>query len=130
DLADPRLALPSPVATGYGTLALEGPFSPTEGRRITFFAPDRPGEATVPVFADRVSGKVVRLWVGKLTKDRPACFHALPAGKEHKGTIPLYEYTDTDGRRLYLPGEAKAPPGFRRASSPLCRVWPNPWAAR
>src|SRR5262249_10991329 len=123
DLADPRLALPQAVADPPAAPAAV--FSPPEARRLAFFAPDPARTSTVRVFAERDKGKLVRLRLKAEKGEKPA-FHALPAGKELPGTVPLVEWVDGAGGRRYVAGERPLP-GWQRARV-LCRVWPNPWA--
>jgi hypothetical protein len=128
DLADPRLALPAAVWGLHGAAAGRPAFfTPVEPEKIAFFALDRPGQGTVPVFAEREKGKLVALRVGKAANQKRAFFHALPAGKDAPGTVPLYGFTHQGGGRQYIAGEGGARPGYQRSAAPLCRVWRNPW---
>jgi hypothetical protein len=63
-------------------------------------------------------------------------FFALPAadtnpdGISSKGQSsvirPLYEYRDSDGRRVYSINPELTEHDLKRNSEPLCRVWRNP----
>jgi hypothetical protein len=134
DLGDRRLALPVAVyrlADGgrLGTLAAvrAGPKHPP----VAFFALDRPGQGTVPVYETAVPGREWALRVGKApdaAKSSPL-FHALPAdaAKPPATAVPLFEFSHKDGKaRAYSTDAAWSRPGYRRAERPLCLVWRNP----
>src|SRR5262249_61068302 len=91
-------------------------------RPIAFFALDRPGPGSVPVYSD--GG---RLWVGE-GKGAPL-FHALPAETKQPPTmaVPLYEFVHEDGKqRAYVTDAAWSKPGYRRTKGALCLGWRNP----
>jgi hypothetical protein len=133
DLADPRLALPvaiysllSPGQTScFGTIAdlpARQPLQPA------FFALDRPGKGTVPVYA--LEGKGGSRGLTRVSSSPVArvLFHALPA--DHKPNqpllAPLYELIHEDGRRTCTTDPNWSGEGFRRAERPFCLVWSNP----
>jgi hypothetical protein len=145
DLADPRLVLAVPVYDLSEGAEPPGAFGTRSrwkagmrARRIAFFAPDRPGQGTVPVCERTGDGDSRILQVGDPPRsadgDKPApVFHALPA--EIKAppptTVPLYEFRHEDGaRRAYSTDRSWSRPGFRRSERPLCLVWRNPMRAR
>jgi len=157
DLDDERLRLPVPVyrlvENGGGRNGLSGYYTKPDVPRgarlnelaIPFFAPDRPRKGTVPVYQVR-QDQGVRLTLSKPeapTDAAGAFFAAPPGGAADRGTVPLYEYADSQtGERFYSvrasldpsedPGDTvidelpRDPGRFRRAQEPLCRVWPNP----
>jgi hypothetical protein len=117
DLGDPRVMLPVAVyRTGEGQFTL----GDEKGRKeVAFFAHDRPGKGTVPVY-----GMEGRLRAGK-GEGKPL-FHALPAGMKDAPatTVPLYEYRHRDGkRRVYTTDAEWTREGFTRSREPVCRVW-------
>jgi len=135
DLDDPRLALPVPV------YALPGPEGvdrfgralgvPTgHGLRAAFFAPGRPRPGAVPVYDFGRDEGHRSLHVGKPPDARAVMlFFALPADTTPApaGTVPLYEFVHSDGkRRAYATDKEWSRPGFRRSERPLCLVWRNP----
>lgn len=142
DLADPRLALPVAVyevANGDGTTRLaprSGPPEPLEPRpaRVAFFAPDRPGLASLPVREETDPSGARLLSVGSATEKpdgrRPApAFYVLPddAGTPKEGTARLYEHQDEPGGKRTYSVEPSA--RRNRPAGPgkvLGRVWPNP----
>jgi len=150
DLADPRLALPVPV---YSLSDQEAPdqfgtardlSAEQAGRPIAFFALDRPGIGTVPVYAGETeeSGRAAphsRLQVGApgarilansaTGHQAEPVFYALPAETKEPPatTLPLYEFVQENGpKRAYSTAGPRALPGYRRAEQPLCLVWRNP----
>ena len=143
DLSDPRLNLPVAVyaaseASPPTRFAPRKPGAEAEAdpgdRPIAFFALERPGEGTVPVF--EATGDGAGLRVGEPPNREPGAtsgpvFHALPADlPEPPATaVPLYEFTEeAGGKRAYSTAEAPPGPGFVRAEKPLCLVWRNPRA--
>ena len=130
DLADPRLALPVAVygdrSGDFPGLRLSDRPGPEvqQAAPIAFFAPDRPMEGTLPVYA--------RGWAleagksGTPPSDRHARFHALPADMQDPPptTTPLYEYTnETKRESVYSTDPAWSRAGFVRAEKPFCLVW-------
>jgi hypothetical protein len=119
DLDDPRLALPVPIyrTTAQGgllELAARSGLGPEQGpHEIAFFAPDRPGIATVPA--------------GKRGSE-PAFYALPPDGPAPADTVPLFEFRRDSGSGPpsdYSVDETPRP-GFTRTSRPLGRVWKNP----
>jgi hypothetical protein len=109
-----------------------GPIGPHEKapRHVAFFAPDRAGIATLPVYEDDTAGEA-RLRVGdsRGSEDRRGArplFYLRPAEDPDLGvaTDPLYEYEDGgSGRRVY----SVSPPGTSaRHVRVLGRAWRNP----
>jgi hypothetical protein len=153
DLDDPRLYLPVPIyrAEGKGergAVYRARPELPEEADQVSlaFFAPDRPRKGTVAVVEEPVAqggGQEPRAPAGvgvKLTLQVPAAsgetsealtvaFYALPpdhpAGPNDP-TVPLYEFVDRQGRRIYTTRESVVEPGYTRSPAPLARVWPSP----
>jgi hypothetical protein len=133
DLADGRLNLPVPVyrISGKGEERLGGLPPGDKGNLppIAFFALERAGAGTVPVYAEKDG---FRLVVGKAPGAKEGdklapLFHALPADTKAPPatTQPLYEYIREGGKdRLYSTEAPKA--GYRRSERPLCLVWRNP----
>jgi len=128
DLADARLSLPVAV---YDVSAGEVParFATLRDledepgkRRIAFFAPDRPGAGTVPVYGGRGL---------TLAGTGDPLFHALPAdvADPPATTVPLYEFVpEKQGDRAYTTDASWSREGYRRSDKPVCRVWRNPMA--
>lgn len=142
DLADPRLALPVAI---YEVPAGDGPphLVTRRGRgesgdappaRVAFFAPDRPGLATIPVYeqADPSGGRVLRVGSAPAPGGGPGSapsFYIRPDGPSipNDGTVRLYEHRDAPGGRatysLEKPARSGGPTTEGRV---LGRVWPNP----
>ena len=101
DLADPRLNLPVPIYEVAGRYVPKSP-----GRRVAFFALDRPKPGTVPV-------------------GEPALFHALPVDFEEppSTTTILYESRAKDGSPAYFTDETRL---ALEPARPVARVWRNP----
>lgn len=118
DLSDPRLALPAPVyvvkdAEAAGGLAF-GPTIPDaeRDRSIAFFAPDRPGLATVAAGGGETG---------------PPLLYMLPADSELAETTPIYEYSkDGTDLRTYSIDADRPGAGYTRSTKPVGRVWKNP----
>jgi hypothetical protein len=141
DLSDRRLTLPVAIyelPAGRGTVRLASRHGlssarGTEYNRVAFFAPDRPGIATVPVYEQVDATGRQRLRVGIVdspfegTDPEPLFFilpddHSGPAG----ATFRLYEYTNETGGHSYSlrgPGTGARSPSAARV---LGRVWRNP----
>lgn len=121
DLSDARLNLPSPLydLSDSETFGARQPNRPT-----AFFALERPGGGTVPIFARR--GKP-GLQVGA---SATPLFYALPVEtKNPPATVtPLYEFVN-GSRHAYSTDSDWSRPGFRRAPQPLCLVWKRPTRA-
>lgn len=134
DLADPRLNLPVPVydhpgAFGFATGSEHaGPGPPR------FFALERPGEGTLPVWQGRTEdGGRPALRLGEPEDGVAPLFHAMPAETKDAPatTVALYECVSDDGRAwVYTTDPSKAPAGFRAADRPLCLVWKAPNSVR
>ena len=129
DLSDPRLALPVPIYQLPGNalapvrLAPEKPASDglaTAARRVAFFAPDRQGVATLPVFEGNDPGSGQSLRVGSAQEPvEPAgvrpLFFILPADiKDYTAaTVPLYELHAEGGAARVYATELRTPKGAR-----------------
>jgi hypothetical protein len=144
DLSEPRLALPvaiyqTPVSAGAAARleaksALNGA-SATGGRRVAFFAPDREGIATLPVYEeyDVKAGQRLRVGTGGRSSDpagpRPL-FYVLPVDlKDYtSATVLLYEQQSVEGNaaRVYTVEPRGPQGGGRLTSKALGRVWKNP----
>jgi len=137
DLSDRRLALPVAiyeVPGGRGAVRLVSNqglsrAQATELSRVAFFAPDRQGIATVPVYEHVDSTGYQTLHVGDGDGiDSEPIFFILPddhSGKE-RDTVRLYEYrNESRGRRYSIeaPGTGGRPTSGARV---LGRVWSNP----
>lgn len=112
DLDDPRLNLPVAIYDlGDGRYRPRSP-----GRPVAWFALERPGERTLPVYED--GGKLVS---GNPPDGRQPLFHALPAdlAEPPPATALLFE----EGGSYVL--ETDRPPGEGRRG-PIARVWKNP----
>ena len=122
DLSDPRLALPAPVFgvkddESAGGLAF-GPAIPeaSRDRSIVFFAPDRPGLATIAAGAGKTGAPL---------------FYMLPADSELAETTPIYEYSkDGTDLRTYSIDADRPGTGYTRSEMPVGRVWKNPGPSR
>jgi hypothetical protein len=126
DLSRPELALPVTVyRLSEGTFATAaGLEAGREAPPVAFFALDRPGKGTQPVYAVPGQGLKVAAQPSSVV-----AFHALPADAKDppKTTVPLYEYVSEDGKqRAYSTDASGSRPGYRRAEKPLCLVWKNP----
>jgi hypothetical protein len=131
DLADPRVNLPVPLynLSGEGPPARFGTVRELKAQQsvpAAFFALDRPGEGTVPVYA----GDKGTLRIGA-SEDRQSVplFHALPADSKQPPatTTPLYEFVHKDGRKRAYSTEGKwSSPGYERSAKPIGLVWRNP----
>ncbi|HXG09022.1 MAG TPA: hypothetical protein VNK04_04470 [Gemmataceae bacterium] len=137
NLADPRLALPVPIYH-LSDPAAANRFGPVqrlpagrERRPVAFFALDRPGRGTVPVYEHpgEDGGVVLRVGEPPPRGKAAALFHALPASTREPPatTLPLYEFVHKDGkRRAYATDPSGLLPGYERAKEPICLVWRNP----
>lgn len=141
DLSDPRLVLP----VAFYNLSDEEDAPPRlgsadrldqsrSGRPVVFFACDRPTEGLVPIYEVPTNGPGARLQVGAPprspadTQQEPL-FYALPADTESPpdSTVPLYRHVHSDSQKcLYLPGNSRSVPDYRRVEPPLCLVWRDP----
>jgi hypothetical protein len=143
DLSDRRLALPVAVyadRVGRGVVARltlkpaaaeEKPDSP---RTVAFFAPDREGIASLPVYEEFDPNRGQTLKVGSAAKAvdpggaRPL-FFVLPADvKDYTAaTVPLYEHIQEGGQGRFYSTDARGQ-GVSPRSAPklLGRVWRNP----
>ncbi len=140
DLGDPRLRLPAPVYQ-----LSQDPAKPRFGRwqdievghpvpTIAFFAPDRPFTGSVAVYREKTADGSDRLAVRQAPAQDPAAappFYALPGDTKSPppGVVPLYESVRADGKGRMYPATAAAPAeGYQRSDTPLCFVWPDPYA--
>ncbi|MBX6315024.1 MAG: hypothetical protein IRY99_19235, partial [Isosphaeraceae bacterium] len=125
DLSDPRLHLPVPVYRWkdedgnevFGTKARR-----RQGRTVAFFALDRPGPGTVPIWETRDENGTRQLVVGERPGSSPL-FHALPAAEQSapETSAPLFEFIHKDGsRRTYSTDPEPPTPDYRRSERPLC----------
>jgi hypothetical protein len=140
DLSDPRLALPvavylSPASSGaaarlvMGAAAKDG--GPSGGRRVAFFAPDRAGIATLPVYEDfdARTGQTLRVASGGQPGGPQPLFFLLPADlKDYTAaTAPLHEWrAEGNAARVYSTDARSPQGGARWTSKVLGRVWKNP----
>jgi hypothetical protein len=134
DLSDPRLALPVAIyvqtkpnrSQRFGNF-LSDLWKEDGTGPLAFFALDRPGFKTVPVYESALG---LQIGPPKLKQKENArlVFHALPADMPNSPatTVPLYVFKHKDGRRVYST-DPSPPLGFQRVEGPLCRVWhPHP----
>jgi hypothetical protein len=131
DLADPRLNLPVAVYnfSEEGPPARFGTVHEWKAKQpvpVAFFALDRPGAETVPVYV----GDNGALRIGE-SKGRQSAllFHVLPADSENPPvtTTSLYEFVhESGGKRAYSTDGNWTSPGYKRSEKPICRVWRNP----
>ncbi len=138
DLADPRLAIPGPVyqrsddlPDRFATRRQPRSRAAERRKRIAFFAPDRPGENTVPVYQVKTDDGRHVLRVGNLPETSRATilFHAVPldAKPQAKTAQPLYEFSrPKDNRRAYSTDPSWSAPDFDQRGRPICQVWRNP----
>jgi hypothetical protein len=141
DLADERLALPVAIytfttASSHTRLATATAMPESVGsREIAFFAPDRPGLASMAVRECRDGDGNQSLVVasdgagtGSSTGDTPPVFYALPAkgDKPPPGTVLLYEFRQQTGPSRYYSVVEDPRPGYRRTPEPIGRVWKDP----
>jgi hypothetical protein len=147
DLADPRLALPVAiyvVTSASSRVRLAPATAMPENRgsqEIAFFAPDRPGLASVPVRESRDGNGDQRLIVaggadnsksaGSAIEADPPLFYVVSAkaDKPPPGTVFLYEFRQTTGPSRYYSVVSNPRPGYERAAEPIGRVWKNPGRA-
>ena len=145
DLSDRRLALPVAIYEaskdrGPARLVTRKGVSESAGAApgpIAFFAPDRPGNDTLPVYeqVDSAGQQTLRVEAEgppKTGKDGGPLFFLLrdDNGKRAPATLRLYEYTDASGGRSYSihpPETAGRPAAGARV---LGRVWKNPGQSR
>ena len=142
DLSDTRLALPVAVyelAGPVGSIRLAPRAGRQEDRndpprRVAFFAPDRPGIASLPVHEESDSTGALVLRVGTAPTSpggpgRAASFYLLPdsPGPSKDGTARLYERYDGPGGKLsYLVDTSGRGGRGPEQGRVLGRVWPNP----
>ena len=132
DLEDPRTALPVPVrltnlkAGQQAAAAIcdaESLALVSDWSTIAFFACDRPGPGTIPIY----------LADGRLTPQGTGAplFHGLPAQMPEPpdATRPLYAYIDPrTGQAMYATQQPAV--GLVQQPQPVCRVWVNPFRAQ
>ncbi len=139
NLADPRLDLPVAVyriagegsqgerfSTLRGSVRRDG--RGLDGRRIAaFFASERSGAGTIPVYAATASGEGLTL--EKPTPRAEPVFFAIDpaAAKPPAATVPLKRFVSPDGERtVHAVDSASVPAGYHEEKTPFVRVWPNP----
>jgi hypothetical protein len=145
DLSDRRLALPVAIyeqPADHGVVRLVSktglfPARATEPRHLAFFAPDRPGIASLPVYQDLDPVGRQTLRIG--SSGRPAdgtdpepCFYLLPDdhARQDPTTVRLYDYPLEKGGHHYsvqTPGSGGRPAAGAKV---LGRVWRNPGRPR
>ena len=92
----------------------------------TFFALDRPGKGTAPIFAGPM-GTLQSYKMGE--RNAEALFHALPADFRQPPltTTPLFEFVHKgSGQHAYSTNSGWTSPGFERSEKPIALVWRNP----
>jgi hypothetical protein len=138
DLADPRLFLPVPVYAMRDDASNLRTLRDVEHKdrigSIVCYAPDRPRNGTVPVFASSAETGKIMLSLEKRTGQSPrVAFYAMPP-QENPGsdatpnmTALLYQYRQANtGQVLYSTDAALAKAGYVRQPTPVCRVWRAP----
>jgi hypothetical protein len=142
DLSDPRMVLPVAIyeeRSGPGgsvrlTTKLQQAGRAATAQPVAFFAPDRPGIASLPVIEqfDSAHGQTLNVPAGA-NEPGPAggqpLFFILPADvKDYTAaTIPFYEYREeATGRRSYSVDPPNSNARSRRTPRLLGRVWRNP----
>lgn len=133
DLGRPELSLPVPIyalsdAGPAGPIGPGGGLHPERhGRRVLFFAPDRPGLAkTVPVRAVPNAAGRRDLVFGGMQGD--VLFYGVPATTTGmRATIPLMEFVHDDGvRHAYSTENDWTAPGYRPTGRIIGQVWRAP----
>lgn len=135
ELDDKRLFLPVPVYR----IDAEYPIyvtgdkisSTTRVLDIPFFAPDRPRDGTIPVFAYREekNGMVILTSKKPELPDATIIFYALSpeTTSPPPATTPLYEFIHTKtGHRVYTTSSLCEDYNYKRSEQPICYVWNNP----
>ena len=143
DLSDPRLALPVPIYQNAARPEATARLAPkaranerssTAALKVAFFAPDREGIATLPVYEeyDVKAGQTLRV----SSSGGPASpsgalplFFILPADIKDftSATTPLYELTQASaGARVYTTDSRSAQGHAGWTVKVLGRVWKNP----
>ncbi len=147
DLSDSRLALPVAVyevvsAAGsvprLVTRSIDPDHETTAPRSVAFFAPDRPGIASLPVYEQRDAEGFQMLVVPSAsqqpdTKAGKPLFFLLPADLKDNtaATVPFYEYRDDTSGRLTYAVDGPSPNARSHSTRRrLGRVWRNPAPAR
>ncbi|MDB5353276.1 MAG: hypothetical protein JWN86_4523 [Planctomycetota bacterium] len=129
DLGRPEVSLPVPVYE-LSEAGAAGPISPAggdlqkTGRPIAFYALDRPGIGTQPIYAAPNAAGGMDLSPGRGPGE--PLFHGVPF--ESKSTpptsTPLLEFVHDDGiRHAYSTDIDWKAPGFRRTGRIVCHVW-------
>jgi len=143
DLSDRRLAMPVavyrvPAGPDSAARLVLTPSPPDRAtpppRQVLFFAPDREGIASLPVYEqyDPGKGETLRVGTGDRSLDGAGVhplFFLLPADiKDYtRATIPLYEYqAEGGGERFYAVDTPPPNARSRWTSKVLGRVWRNP----
>jgi hypothetical protein len=134
DLDDPRLNLPVAIYRGPGSdsesLRRFGQVdSKAKSLPIAFFALERPGQSTIPLYIRSTGDHGYRLTTETGDKAEIA-FHAMPFDSKAElppGTIPFYEWSETGAKRYaYRVGDQPGPQGWQRGKIPIALVWENP----
>lgn len=99
---------------------------------IQFFAPDLPGEGTVPVTLQDAGGPRPRLVVSESSGEKQsiAAFHAIPCSRESPPatTVPLFEFVNTvDETFAYSTDPNAFGNDYVRREQPVCQVWKSPY---
>lgn len=98
--------------------------------RPAFFAMDRPGVGTFPVFDGSTDvGHATLRAVSVFSFEKPLFFgFSLNADAPPKATVPLYRFIHaTTGERAFSTNPNWTRDGFARDVQALCRVWPSPF---
>lgn len=147
DLSDRRLALPVAVYAGLLRPGMPARLTvQTAGtdrqlnvpQAVAFFAPDREGIASLPVYEQYDPKWGQALHVGSSVRradpsEARPLFYVLPVDvKEYtSSTVPLYEHNQEGGKGRLYSTSSRGPNGQpRSASKVLGRVWRNPAPSR
>ena len=132
DLADPRVNLPVPIyRDADGTLGTKSQLPIGEiPPEPAFLATDRPVAGGLEVIELTRADGLFILTTRSVAEqsDTRALFYALraDASEPPATTGLLYEFTSPDGLKRTHAIDSNGPEGWKRAETPLCRVWRNP----
>jgi hypothetical protein len=130
DLEDDRANLPVPVYSvdsGSHLLTKTGLKKSHTDVEIDFFAPEKTGDALLPVWWSGASCDDRELNVGGTPKTVPL-FYALSADNESNvaGTVGLFRFSNSTGETYYSTNTEAISTGFSSSGEPIAQVWENP----
>ena len=130
DLDDPRVVLPVPIydlGQGADFASKRGLDLGSPALAAAFFAPDRPGAGTLPLWWSGPSGSARHLVLGGTPLTAPICYGVDPtAASRPIGAVPLYDFASPDGHHAYGVDASAIPAGYTKAATPIAYVWPSP----